>query len=166
MPKTIEQLNAEFEARMEKAKQDELNAAAEKAAAEIKAAEEARKAEEARAAAEAKAAAEARAAAEAKAAEEARRVEERSYDSVIDNSVISANELEPVEDDFEETYSGEEEVSVEESEPEVKEGPVEKQTAQEPLRGDSIQGRAEVRLRAHLGLFGCDAPKRLQAAER
>ena len=31
MPKTIEQLNAEFEARMEKAKQDELNAAAEKA---------------------------------------------------------------------------------------------------------------------------------------
>ena len=34
MPKTIEQLNAEFEARMEKAKQDELNAAAEKAAAE------------------------------------------------------------------------------------------------------------------------------------
>ena len=32
MPKTIEQLNAEFEARMEKAKQDELNAAAEKAA--------------------------------------------------------------------------------------------------------------------------------------
>ena len=127
MPKTIEQLNAEFEARMEKAKQDELNAAAEKAAAEIKAAEEARKAEEARAAAEAKAAAEARAAAEAKAAEEARRVEERSYDSVIDNSVISANELEPVEDDFEETYSGEEEVSVEESEPEVKEVPVEKQ---------------------------------------
>ena len=127
MPKTIEQLNAEFEARMEKAKQDELNAAAEKAAAEIKAAEEARKAEEARTAAEAKAAAEARAAAEAKAAEEARRVEERSYDSVIDNSVISANELEPVEDDFEETYSGEEEVSVEESEPEVKEVPVEKQ---------------------------------------
>ena len=115
MPKTIEQLNAEFEARMEKAKQDELNAAAEKAAAEIKAAEEARKAEEARAAAE------------AKAAEEARRVEERSYDSAIDNSVISANELEPVEDDFEETYSGEEEVSVEESEPEVKEVPVEKQ---------------------------------------
>ena len=55
MPKTIEQLNAEFEARMEKAKQDELNAAAEKAAAEIKAAEEARKAEESRAAAEAKA---------------------------------------------------------------------------------------------------------------
>ena len=53
MPKTIEQLNAEFEARMEKAKQDELNAAAEKAAAEIKAAEEARKAEEARAVAEA-----------------------------------------------------------------------------------------------------------------
>ena len=46
MPKTIEQLNAEFEARMEKAKQDELNAAAEKAAAEIKAAEEARKTEE------------------------------------------------------------------------------------------------------------------------
>ena len=127
MPKTIEQLNAEFEARMEKAKQDELNAAAEKAAAEIKAAEEARKAEEARAVAKAKAAAEARAAAEAKAAEEARRVEERSYDSVIDNSVISANELEPVEDDFEETYSGEEEVSVEESEPEVKEVPVEKQ---------------------------------------
>ena len=121
MPKTIEQLNAEFEARMEKAKQDELNAAAEKAAAEIKAAEEARKAEEARAAAEAMAAA------EAKAAEEARRVEERSYDSVIDNSVISANELEPVEDDFEETYSGEEEVSVEESKPEVKEVPVEKQ---------------------------------------
>ena len=115
MPKTIEQLNAEFEARMEKAKQDELNAAAEKAAAEIKAAEEARKAEEAHAAAE------------AKAAEEARRVEERSYDSVIDNSVISANELEPVEDDFEETYSGEEEVSVEESKPEVKEVPVEKQ---------------------------------------
>ena len=127
MPKTIEQLNAEFEARMEKAKQDELNAAAEKAAAEIKAAEEARKAEEARAVAEAKAAAEARAAAETKAAEEARRVEERSYDSAIDNSVISANELEPVEDDFEETYSGEKEVSVEESEPEVKEVPVEKQ---------------------------------------
>ena len=46
---------------------------------------------------------------------------------MIDNSVISANELEPVEDDFEETYSGEEEVSVEESEPEVKEVPVEKQ---------------------------------------
>lgn len=115
MPKTIEQLNAEFEARMEKAKQDELNAAAEKAAAEIKAAEEARKAEEARAAVE------------AKAAEEARRVEERSYDSAIDNSVISANELEPVEEDFEETYSGEEEVSAEEPEPEVKEVPVEKQ---------------------------------------
>ena len=35
MPKTIEELNAEFEARMEKAKQDELNAAAEKAAEEI-----------------------------------------------------------------------------------------------------------------------------------
>ena len=34
MPKTIEHLNAEFEARMEKAKQDELNAAAEKAAAD------------------------------------------------------------------------------------------------------------------------------------
>ena len=46
---------------------------------------------------------------------------------MIDNSVISANELEPVEDDFEETYSGEEEVSVEESKPEVKEVPVEKQ---------------------------------------
>ena len=35
MPKTIEELNAEFEARMEKAKQDELNAAAERAAEEI-----------------------------------------------------------------------------------------------------------------------------------
>ena len=35
MPKTIEQLNAEFEARMEKAKQDELNEAAEKAAAAL-----------------------------------------------------------------------------------------------------------------------------------
>ncbi len=116
MPKTIEQLNAEFEERMEKAKQDELNAAAEKAAAEIKAAEEARKEEEARAAAE------------AKAAEEARRVEERSYESAIDSSVISANELEPVQEDFEEAYSGEEEVYVEEPEPENKEEePVKKQ---------------------------------------
>ena len=35
MPKTIEELNAEFEARMEKAKQDELNAVAERAAEEI-----------------------------------------------------------------------------------------------------------------------------------
>lgn len=112
MPKTIEQLNAEFEERMEKAKQDELNAAAEKAAAEIKAAEEARKEEEARAAAEAK-------------AEEARRVEERSYESAIDSSVISANELEPVQEDFEEAYSGEEEVYVEEPKPE--EEPVKKQ---------------------------------------
>lgn len=116
MPKTIEQLNAEFEERIEKAKQDELNAAAEKAAAEIKAAEEARKEEEARAAAE------------AKAAEEARRVEERSYESAIDSSVISANELEPVQENFEEAYSGEEEVYVEEPEPENKEeDPVKKQ---------------------------------------
>lgn len=103
MPKTIEQLNAEFEARMEKAKQDELNAAAEKAAEEIRAAEEARKAEEARAAEEAKIAEES----------EARRIEERSYESALDSSVISANELEPTQEDFEEAYSGDEEAAEE-----------------------------------------------------
>ena len=111
MPKTIEQLNAEFEARMEKAKQDELNAATEKAAEEIRAAEEARKAEEARAAEEAKIAEES----------EARRIEERSYESALDSSVISANELEPTQEDFEEAYSGDEEAVAEESAEEAEE---------------------------------------------
>ena len=112
MPKTIEQLNAEFEARMEKAKQDELNAAAEKAAEEIRAAEEARKAEETRAAEE------------AKIAEETRRVEERSYESALDSSVISANELEPTQEDFEEAYSGDEEATEEAGE--IEAAPVKK----------------------------------------
>lgn len=114
MPKTIEQLNAEFEARMEKAKQDELNAAAEKAAEEIRAAEEARKAEEARAAEEAKIVEEA----------EARRIEERSYESALDSSVISANELEPTQEDFEETYSSDEEAVAEAEE--IEAAPVKK----------------------------------------
>ena len=46
---------------------------------------------------------------------------------MIDNSVISANELEPVEDDFEETYPARKRFLSKESEPEVKEVPVEKQ---------------------------------------
>ena len=95
MPKTIEELNAEFEARMEKAKQDELNAAAERAAEEILEAERMRAAHNA----------------EEKA--EARRVEERSYESALDSS-ISATELEPTRNDFEDSYSGEDEVPAEE----------------------------------------------------
>lgn len=95
MPKTIEELNAEFEARMEKAKQDELNAAAERAAEEILEAERMRATHNA----------------EEKA--EARRVEERSYESALDSS-ISATELEPTGADFEDSYSGEDEVPAEE----------------------------------------------------
>lgn len=96
MPKTIEELNAEFEARMEKAKQDELNAAAERAAEEILEAERMR------------------AAHNAEEKSEARRVEERSYESALDSS-ISATELEPTRNDFEDSYSGEDEVPSEES---------------------------------------------------
>lgn len=95
MPKTIEELNAEFEARMEKAKQDELNAVAERAAEEILEAERMR------------------AAHNAEEKVEARRVEERSYESALDSS-ISATELEPTRDDFEDSYSGEDEVPAEE----------------------------------------------------
>lgn len=77
MPKTIEELNAEFEARMEKAKQDELNAAAEKAAEEILEAERMRAAHNA----------------EEKA--EARRVEERSYESALDSSIPQPSSSRP-----------------------------------------------------------------------
>lgn len=115
MPKTIEELNAEFEARMEKAKQDELNAAAERAAEEILEAERMRAAHNA----------------EEKA--EARRVEERSYESALDSS-ISATELEPTRDDFEDSYSGEDEVSAEEP---VKTEPAE--TEPEKVEAEPVQ---------------------------
>lgn len=115
MPKTIEELNAEFEARMEKAKQDELNAAAERAAAEILEAERMRAAHNA----------------EEKA--EARRVEERSYESALDSS-ISATELEPTRDDFEDSYSGEDEVPAEEP---VKTEPAE--TEPEKVEAEPVQ---------------------------
>lgn len=115
MPKTIEDLNAEFEARMEKAKQDELNAAAEKAAEEILEAERMRAAHNA----------------EEKA--EARRVEERSYESALDSS-ISATELEPTQDDFEDSYSGEDEVPAEEP---VKTEPAE--TEPEKVEAEPVQ---------------------------
>lgn len=115
MPKTIEELNAEFEARMEKAKQDELNAAAERAAEEILEAERMRAAHNA----------------EEKA--EARRVEERSYESALDSS-ISATELEPTGNDFEDSYSGEDEVPTEES---VKTEPAE--TEPEKVEAEPVQ---------------------------
>ena len=115
MPKTIEELNAEFEARMEKAKQDELNAAAERAAEEILEAERMRAAHNA----------------EEKA--ETRRVEERSYESTLDSS-ISATELEPTRDDFEDSYSGEDEVPAEES---VKTEPAE--TEPEKVEAEPVQ---------------------------
>lgn len=115
MPKTIEELNAEFEARMEKAKQDELNAAAEKAAEEILEAERMRAAHNA----------------EEKA--EARRVEERNYESALDSS-ISATELEPTRDDFEDSYSGEDEVPAEEP---VKTEPAE--TEPEKVEAEPVQ---------------------------
>lgn len=115
MPKTIEDLNAEFEARMEKAKQDELNAAAEKAAEEILEAERMRAAHNA----------------EEKA--EARRVEERNYESALDSS-ISATELEPTRDDFEDSYSGEDEVPAEEP---VKTEPAE--TEPEKVEAEPVQ---------------------------
>ena len=115
MPKTIEELNAEFEARMEKAKQDELNAAAERAAEEILEAERMRAAHNA----------------EEKA--EARRVEERSYESALDSS-ISATELEPTGADFEDSYSGEDEVPAEEP---VKAEPAE--TEPEKVEAEPVQ---------------------------
>lgn len=115
MPKTIEDLNAEFEARMEKAKQDELNAAAEKAAEEILEAERMRAAHNA----------------EEKA--EARRVEERSYESALDSS-ISATELEPTGNDFEDSYSREDEVPAEEP---VKTEPAE--TEPEKVEAEPVQ---------------------------
>ena len=115
MPKTIEELNAEFEARMEKAKQDELNAAAERAAEEILEAERMRAAHNA----------------EEKA--EARRVEERSYESALDSS-ISATELEPTQNDFEDNYSGEDEVPAEEP---VKTEPAE--TEPEKVEAEPVQ---------------------------
>lgn len=115
MPKTIEELNADFEARMEKAKQDELNAAAERAAEEILEAERMRAAHNA----------------EEKA--EARRVEERSYESALDSS-ISATELEPTQDDFEDSYSGEDEVPAEEP---VKTEPAE--TEPEKVEAEPVQ---------------------------
>lgn len=115
MPKTIEELNAEFEARMEKAKQDELNAAAERAAEEILEAERMRAAHNA----------------EEKA--EARRVEERSYESALDSS-ISATELEPTGNDFEDSYSGEDEGPAEES---VKTEPAE--TEPEKVEAEPVQ---------------------------
>ena len=119
MPKTIEELNAEFEARMEKAKQDELNAAAERAAEEILEAERMRAAHNA----------------EEKA--EARRVEERSYESALDSS-ISATELEPTRDDFEDSYSGEDEVPAEEP---VKTEPVKTEPAEtEPEKVEDPHG--------------------------
>lgn len=120
MPKTIEELNAEFEARMEKAKQDELNAAAERAAEEILEAERMRAAHNA----------------EEKA--EARRVEERSYESALDSS-ISATELEPTRDDFEDSYSGEDEVPAEEP---VKTEPVKTEPAEtepEKVEAEPVQ---------------------------
>lgn len=115
MPKTIEELNADFEARMEKAKQDELNAAAERAAEEILEAERMRAAHNA----------------EEKA--EARRVEERSYESALDSS-ISATELEPTGADFEDSYSGEDEVPAEEP---VKTEPAE--TEPEKVEAEPVQ---------------------------
>lgn len=115
MPKTIEELNAEFEARMEKAKQDELNAAAERAAEEILEAERMRAAHNA----------------EEKA--EARRVEERSYESALDSS-ISATELEPTGNDFEDSYSEEDEVPAEEP---VKAEPAE--TEPEKVEAEPVQ---------------------------
>lgn len=115
MPKTIEELNAEFEARMEKAKQDELNAAAERAAEEILEAERMRAAHNT----------------EEKA--EARRVEERSYESALDSS-ISATELEPTRDDFEDSYSGEDEGPAEEP---VKTEPAE--TEPEKVEAEPVQ---------------------------
>lgn len=115
MPKTIEELNAEFEARMEKVKQDELNAAAERAAEEILEAERMRAAHNA----------------EEKA--EARRVEERSYESALDSS-ISATELEPTQNDFEDSYSGEDEVPAEEP---VKTEPAE--TEPEKVEAEPVQ---------------------------
>lgn len=115
MPKTIKELNAEFEARMEKAKQDELNAAAERAAEEILEAERMRAAHNA----------------EEKA--EARRVEERSYESALDSS-ISATELEPTGADFEDSYSGEDEVPAEEP---VKTEPME--TEPEKVEAEPVQ---------------------------
>lgn len=115
MPKTIEELNANFEARMEKAKQDELNAAAERAAEEILEAERMRAAHNA----------------EEKA--EARRVEERSYESALDSS-ISATELEPTGADFEDSYSGEDEVPAEEP---VKTEPAE--TEPEKVEAEPVQ---------------------------
>lgn len=115
MPKTIEELNADFEARMEKAKQDELNAAAERAAEEILEAERMRAAHNA----------------EEKA--EARRVEERSYESALDSS-ISATELEPTRNDFEDSYSGEDEVPAEEP---VKTEPAE--TEPEKVEAEPVQ---------------------------
>lgn len=115
MPKTIEELNAEFEARMEKAKQDELNAAAERAAEEILEAERMRAAHNA----------------EEKA--ETRRVEERSYESALDSS-ISATELEPTRNDFEDSYSGEDEVPAEEP---VKTEPAE--TEPEKVEAEPVQ---------------------------
>lgn len=124
MPKTIEELNAEFEARMEKAKQDELNAAAERAAEEILEAERMRAAHNA----------------EEKA--EARRVEERSYESALDSS-ISATELEPTRDDFEDSYSGEDEVPAEEpvkTEPEkVKTEPEKVEAEPEKVEAEPVQ---------------------------
>lgn len=120
MPKTIEELNAEFEARMEKAKQDELNAAAERAAEEILEAERMRAAHNA----------------EEKA--EARRVEERSYESALDSS-ISATELEPTRNDFEDSYSGEDEVPAEEP---VKTEPVKTEPAEtepEKVEAEPVQ---------------------------
>lgn len=115
MPKTIEELNADFEARMEKAKQDELNAAAERAAEEILEAERMRAAHNA----------------EEKA--EARRVEERSYESALDSS-ISATELEPTGNDFEDSYSGEDEGPAEEP---VKTEPAE--TEPEKVEAEPVQ---------------------------
>lgn len=115
MPKTIEELNAEFEARMEKAKQDELNAVAERAAEEILEAERMRAAHNA----------------EEKA--EARRVEERSYESALESS-ISATELEPTGADFEDSYSGEDEVPAEEP---VKTEPAE--TEPEKVEAEPVQ---------------------------
>lgn len=115
MPKTIEELNAEFEARMEKAKQDELNAAAERAAEEILEAERMR------------------AAHNAEEKVEARRVEERSYESALDSS-ISATELEPTRNDFEDNYSGEDEVPAEEP---VKTEPAE--TEPEKVEAEPVQ---------------------------
>lgn len=100
---------------MEKAKQDELNAVAERAAEEILEAERMRAAHNA----------------EEKA--EARRVEERSYESALDSS-ISATELEPTRNDFEDSYSGEDEVPAEEP---VKTEPAE--TEPEKVEAEPVQ---------------------------